>query len=112
MLDLFNKKLKPLPDKMLKALLKHQWLGNVRELENVIQRYVVLGDGEWVSDDLSALIKEDPIHALKDKTSHKKVRPSLKDIHRGAMVRAESETDSHSGSSKKRCGDYQSNDGL
>jgi two-component system response regulator AtoC len=86
----FNKKVKPLPDKMVKALLKHQWSGNVRELENVIQRYVVLGDGEMMSDDISALIKQDPIQALKDKTPHKKARPSLKDIHRDAMIQAES----------------------
>jgi DNA-binding NtrC family response regulator/HAMP domain-containing protein len=32
----------------LDLLARHSWPGNVRELRNVIERAVVLGDGEWV----------------------------------------------------------------
>jgi len=32
----------------LELLRRHDWPGNVRELENVIERAVVLGEGEWI----------------------------------------------------------------
>jgi transcriptional regulator with GAF, ATPase, and Fis domain len=37
---------KQLMPETLARLMEHPWLGNVRELENVIRRLVVLGDGE------------------------------------------------------------------
>ena len=37
---------KQLMPEMLARLMEYPWLGNVRELENVIRRLVVLGDGE------------------------------------------------------------------
>jgi DNA-binding NtrC family response regulator len=33
----------------LRALISHPWRGNVRELENVLERTMVLGDGELIS---------------------------------------------------------------
>ncbi len=35
----------------LAKLRRHRWPGNVRELENVIERAVVLGQGEWIRAD-------------------------------------------------------------
>ena len=41
----------------LSKLMKHGWTGNVRELENVIQRALVLSDGNFITlDDLSFLM--------------------------------------------------------
>jgi two-component system repressor protein LuxO len=37
------------------AIASHRWSGNVRELQNVIRRVVVLHDGETVSADMLAL---------------------------------------------------------
>src|SRR5690606_16403559 len=37
------------------AIAAHRWSGNVRELQNVIRRVVVLHDGETVSADMLAL---------------------------------------------------------
>ena len=37
----------------MKAFLKHHWLGNVRELENVIQRLVVLGNEKAIIEELT-----------------------------------------------------------
>jgi two-component system response regulator AtoC len=43
-------------DDALNKLLKHSWTGNVRELENVVQRSLVLSDGNFITlDDLSFL---------------------------------------------------------
>lgn len=36
-------------EKLLAALTKHNWKGNVRELKNVIERLVILSDGEMIS---------------------------------------------------------------
>jgi len=35
------------------SLRKYHWPGNVRELENLIKRYVILGDEEVISSDLA-----------------------------------------------------------
>jgi two-component system response regulator PilR (NtrC family) len=33
----------------LKVLMAHPWKGNVRELDNVIEHAMILGDGEWIT---------------------------------------------------------------
>jgi transcriptional regulator with PAS, ATPase and Fis domain len=48
----YQKEVKPLPDSLMKAFLRHHWLGNIRELENVIQRYVVLGGKKTIIEEL------------------------------------------------------------
>ena len=87
----FNKKVKPLTEKMMKAFLQYHWLGNVRELENVIQRYVVLGNEEVIIDELTSQIEKDPIPFMPKAHSPKQVRSSLKEVHREAVIRAETE---------------------
>jgi DNA-binding NtrC family response regulator len=47
---------KQLMPETLARLTEHSWLGNVRELENVIRRLVVLGDGEQA---IEALVTRD-----------------------------------------------------
>lgn len=87
----FNKKVKPLTEKMMKAFLQYHWLGNVRELENMIQRYVVLGNEELIIDELTSQIEKDPIPFMPKAHSPKQVRSSLKEVHREAVIRAETE---------------------
>jgi len=41
-----NKKLKPLTKVFTEALKKHQWHGNIRELKNVMERCVILMEGD------------------------------------------------------------------
>ena len=48
----YQKEVKPLPGSLMKAFLRHHWLGNIRELENVIQRYVVLGGKKTIIEEL------------------------------------------------------------
>jgi DNA-binding NtrC family response regulator len=43
-----NKKVSGLSNGAMRALLNHEWRGNVRELENVIERAVTLGRGPAV----------------------------------------------------------------
>jgi DNA-binding NtrC family response regulator len=43
----------PFSPKLMNALTEHAWPGNLRELENVVNRYLVLGDERAILDELS-----------------------------------------------------------
>jgi len=43
-----NKKKPRLSDKAMSILIKHDWRGNIRELENTMERVVLLGEGEVI----------------------------------------------------------------
>lgn len=51
----FGKKIDRVPERMMTALQRYQWPGNIRELEHVIERAVILSEGselepiEWLS---------------------------------------------------------------
>jgi two-component system, NtrC family, response regulator AtoC len=49
----YNCKAKPLSNEMMEVLRKYHWPGNIRELENLIKRYVILGTEEVISADLA-----------------------------------------------------------
>jgi len=50
----FNKKVQRLPETLMEAFQRHDWPGNVRELENMIKRYVVLGDEKIIYNELAS----------------------------------------------------------
>jgi DNA-binding NtrC family response regulator len=51
----FGKKINRIPERMMAGLQRYQWPGNIRELEHVIERAVILSEGselepiEWLS---------------------------------------------------------------
>jgi two-component system, NtrC family, response regulator AtoC len=48
----YNCKARPLSPEMMEILDKYHWPGNIRELENLIKRYAILGGEEVISSDL------------------------------------------------------------
>src|SRR6266704_118339 len=48
----YNCKARPLSPELVEVLQKYHWPGNIRELENLIKRYVILGSEEVISTDL------------------------------------------------------------
>ena len=48
----FNAKAKPLSNDLLGVFRKYHWPGNIRELENLLKRYVILGTEEAINTDL------------------------------------------------------------
>ena len=50
----FNCRARPLSGEVLAVLQKYHWPGNIRELENLIKRYVILGNEEVITSDLVA----------------------------------------------------------
>jgi two-component system response regulator AtoC len=55
-LDYYNRKYncraKPISHELTEVLQKYHWPGNIRELENLIKRYVILGSEDVISSDL------------------------------------------------------------
>jgi two-component system response regulator AtoC len=49
----YNCRAKPLSTDMMSVLAKYHWPGNIRELENLIKRYVILGNEEVILADLT-----------------------------------------------------------
>ena len=86
----YRKKTKPLSNEMMKAFLQHDWSGNVREMENVIQRIIVLGNEKVILDELASVNKKESSPAVAKTHPHKKW-PSLKEVHREAIIKAECE---------------------
>src|SRR5215469_6645301 len=48
----YNCKARPLSPELMEVLGKYHWPGNIRELENLIKRYVILGTEDVISSDL------------------------------------------------------------
>jgi DNA-binding NtrC family response regulator len=47
----FQKNIRGIADSTLRMLSSYWWPGNIRELENLIERVVATCDGEWITDD-------------------------------------------------------------
>src|SRR5512141_402973 len=50
----YNCKARSLSNELMSVLQKYHWPGNVRELENLVKRYVILGNEDVISADLVA----------------------------------------------------------
>ena len=87
----YQKKVKPIPDTLMKAFINHNWLGNVRELENLIQRYVVLGNEEEIISEMNSMKKREIPDDRNNGNSPVIKRTSLKEVHREAVRRTETE---------------------
>jgi two-component system, NtrC family, response regulator AtoC len=48
----YNCRAKPISPELTEVLQKYHWPGNIRELENLIKRYVILGSEDVISSDL------------------------------------------------------------
>src|SRR5882724_561805 len=48
----YNCRAKPISLELMAVLQKYHWPGNIRELENLVKRYVILGSEEVISNDL------------------------------------------------------------
>jgi len=94
----YRRPLRPLPLEMQDALVRYSWPGNVRQLENIIKRFVVLPDPQAALADL----REFPTAAAEDHAGPKVPLPlleeeagesniSLKKVSAEAAERAEKE---------------------
>jgi two-component system response regulator AtoC len=93
-LDYYNRKYncraRPLSSELLAALQKYHWPGNIRELENLIKRYVILGNEEVITSDLVAREPEyfNPDLNLDGPISLKKItRQAVRELERKVILK-------------------------
>jgi formate hydrogenlyase transcriptional activator len=63
-----NKKIDRIPTRVMEALVSHSWLGNIRELQNFIERSVILTDGNTLRAPLKGLQQTAEFDSLKPVT--------------------------------------------
>lgn len=86
----FNRPVRTLSSRSMRALQKYSWPGNIREFENIIKRYVITGSEETISrsmehslqDDLSAEAPIEGVMKLKDVT-----RKATKELEQKIILR-------------------------
>ena len=54
----YSAKVKPLPAAVMNEMLRYHWPGNIRELQNLIRRYVILGTADSILMELCAPPKD------------------------------------------------------
>jgi two-component system, NtrC family, response regulator AtoC len=87
----YQKIKKPVPDSLLEAFMGHEWIGNVRELENLIHRYVILQNETEILDEMIKLGKPDELSVRKEPEGTDNGHNSLESMRRSSTNRAEAE---------------------
>ena len=87
----YQKKGKLISESMMRALMAHNWAGNIRELQNVIQRYLVLGNEEEIVSELVTFGKKDKISSQEGEEEGTFIprQVSLKRVQKNAARKAE-----------------------
>jgi Nif-specific regulatory protein len=86
-----KKKIEGLEPEALKLLMRYNWPGNIRELENAIERAMLLADGHHIAIDDLRLGDQTTAGAPREAASVVKIPPTgipLEDIERLALVEA------------------------
>lgn len=80
-----GKQVEGIDDNALNMLIQYEWKGNVRELENTIERAMILADGDRIRKEHIVLV---PV-SIEASTTNKEVEGSLEDVAREAQRTAE-----------------------
>ncbi len=83
--------MKPLSEQALRFFSDHAWSGNVRELENMVHRYVVLGKEEAMIEEFAPSVTPAQTIGEKKVFLPERDRRSLREIQQEAVLRAECE---------------------
>jgi len=87
----FKKKIEALGTEVQKVLVRYHWPGNIRELENAIERAILLADGRQIAADDLRLGDAPPAGSLREAPCVVRIPPTgipLQDIERQALVAA------------------------
>jgi len=86
----YNCRAKTLSNELMSMLQKYHWPGNIRELENMLKRYVILGTEDAITNDLVAPEKNffNPEIAINGPISLKKLtRQAVKELERKVILK-------------------------
>jgi formate hydrogenlyase transcriptional activator len=75
-----NKVIETIPSATMDALCRYNWPGNIRELQNVIERAVILSAGSALSVDVADLKVSKAGHVLEGTTTPKSTNGALHDV--------------------------------
>jgi len=97
-----NRTINTIPSETMQALVHYHWPGNIRELQNVIERAVILSAGPSLNVPLTELQpRTAPVLARDDQSAHSTrrtpVRSILAEVDRDQIIRALKETDGRIG---------------
>ena len=98
-----KKRIKGFTPAAMDRLIRHSWSGNVRELENVIERAVIMLFGEFISErELPSTLEQNNTSAIGIRIST--AQPTLDDIERVAIYEALHEAGGNKTEAAKRLG--------
>ncbi len=84
-----SRKIERVTDEALAALMSYSWPGNIRELENVIERAVILSRGPLIgTDDLPETLRRAPVACATDQNGARKLKEALALPERDLIVKA------------------------
>ena len=86
----YNCRARPLSNEVMAVLQKYHWPGNIRELENLVKRYVILGHEEVITNDLISREPDffNPEISLEGPISLKKVtRQAVRELERKIILK-------------------------
>jgi two-component system response regulator HydG len=86
-----KKKIQGLEPDALKLLMRYHWPGNIRELENAIERAMLLADGSHIASDDLRLGDTGSVTSPREGSSVVKIPPTgipLEDVERLALIEA------------------------
>jgi two-component system, NtrC family, response regulator AtoC len=87
----YNAKARPLSQQALRMMQNYPWPGNIREMENLIKRYVILGTEETITSELVVRNQTqfNPLIPLDGSLSLKKVtRDAVRELERQVILKA------------------------
>jgi formate hydrogenlyase transcriptional activator len=96
-----NKRIDSIPPATMQALMQYAWPGNIRELQNVIERAVVLYDGEIFSVDGTRLKREVPQLSLPGAPFTEALAEREKEIIEAALAESRGRISGPSGAASK-----------
>ena len=96
-----NKRIDSIPPETMQALMRYAWPGNIRELQNVIERAVVLYDGQTFLVDETRLKRETPQLPLPGATFTTALAEREKEIIEAALVESRGRISGPSGAATK-----------
>ena len=79
-----NRKIERIPDSVMDALTRYAWPGNIRELQNFVERAVILSEGSSLRP---------PLGELRESRSKSSAGATLKDVERKHVLQVLRETD-------------------
>ncbi len=86
----FNGRARPISPELMRSLQKYHWPGNIRELENLVKRYVILGEEEVIASELVPASPDffDPEFSIDGPVSLKKLtRQAVRELERKVILK-------------------------